>query len=934
MTVKDLAKLLQQNATDIDRVSPQVAEEQLTTAAAVRDLLDAQGGAILGDEVGAGKTYVSFALIAEALLREPNKGVAIFVPKEILQRKWARQLQEYLRVAVRDRDAGERFAQRILTVDRTLRGDGIVGKEGKRPDRRSIVVTRQDVFSGSMPVADRALCLDRWLALRRPSARSRRRWLFEKCGVSLWALHERPRWAGADVLTSKALSPLDEVWERRRERGLDLSAVFRACVLDVRRQVGRALLSNDALIIVDEAHALRSTTSQIYESLMTVLRDRFDALLFLTATPFQLGSHELGRVVEFFRHGRGAQGSVGFDSRVGRMKMAMRTYMEALNAFGAGWSRLEDGDVEETVRLALNATTALDLANPLAQVARRFRVALERKQELEAALRPFMIRSVRERHLNEVTGLSDEMLALTATSRIPIALVDRMVDELLKAKKRTHISSALTSACSSWDALFEASISSDAHPEAQQTRAVLHQFDSVGALGGHPKVLHTVRVCLDGINQGEKTVVFVERIKSGDLIRRLIREDLGSWHNEAARERLQTPARFGWPSLRENYLHTIYPLVFGDLPSVEDCLTLLAEPAAQDLWLRVDREGKERDYRIEKRFLEHVVFRAAVSGGPWKAQTPSAQVRTCVEKIIDERYVLSGLSPQGVGRPIPTEPRREKPRQPNPAFVRAYLAYPSPWVDSSKILARLPPTAREQIVDAAASAIASSHLQREVAEIEADRDPARHFAQVDELLRGDPQWRDRFSALADFAVDEIDVADPEQAARRLDHLTAALRKGERVQFVHGGASPDTQQNAMDGFNTPLYPEVLITTKQLGEGVDLHRFCRRVIHHDLPWNPAKLEQRTGRVDRIGSLAERLRKENASATNGAGDIDVWLPYMNGTYDETIFRKVMARRREFRCVLGNRPEWEHEGDAEDTLPIAAELVDALQVELGPRS
>jgi hypothetical protein len=187
--------------------------------------------------------------------------------------------------------------------------------------------------------------------------------------------------------------------------------------------------------------------------------------------------------------------------------------------------------------------------------------------------------------------------------------------------------------------------------------------------------------------------------------------------------------------------------------------------------------------------------------------------------------------------------------------------------------------------------------------------------------------------LAEFAVDEIDVADRDQALRRLGHLTTALRKGERVQFVHGSVATDTQQNAVDGFNTPLYPEVLIATELLGEGLDLHRFCRRVVHHDLPWNPAKLEQRTGRVDRIGSLAERLRERAEGTGAVASDIDVWLPYMNGTYDETIFLRVMARRREFRCVLGNRPEWEHEGDGEDVLPISAELVDALQVNLAPQ-
>jgi hypothetical protein len=247
-------------------------------------------------------------------------------------------------------------------------------------------------------------------------------------------------------------------------------------------------------------------------------------------------------------------------------------------------------------------------------------------------------------------------------------------------------------------------------------------------------------------------------------------------------------------------------------------------------------------------------------------------------------------------------------------------------------LAKLSPVARAEIIDAAASAIASSHLQREVASIEANRDPARHFTQVDALLRGDARWSDRFAVLAEFAVDEIAVADEDQAARRLSHLAAALRRGERVQFVHGSVGTDTQQNAVDGFNTPLYPEVLIATELLGEGLDLHRFCRRVIHHDLPWNPAKLEQRTGRIDRIGSMTERLRERAVAEETTLPDIDVWLPYMNGTYDESIFLRVMARRREFRCVLGNRPEWEHEGEASEAVPIDGALVDAFQLRLGP--
>jgi superfamily II DNA or RNA helicase len=934
VTTSRFSELLEQNATDVERVSSQVAGQQLTTAAALRRLLDEQGGAILGDEVGAGKTYVTFALIAEALIRDPAKGAAIFVPKEILQRKWARQLQEYLRVSVRDRSVGAKLARRVLTVDRTLRGDGFVGPHGRRPGPRSIVITRHDVFSFTMAEADRALCLDRWLALRCPARRRPRAWLFERCGLDpSWANEYWAKWAGTDVLRSDVLRPLDEVWERRHERRDVVYDLFRNRVQDVRRRVGRNLLPNAALIVVDEAHNLRSTSSQIYGSLMTVLRGRFDALLFLTATPFQLGSYELGNIVEFFRHGRGAQASDAFDGQVSRMKAAMTAYMDALDAFGSAWSTLEATDSEDATRLALKSKRSDDITTRSGQVAERFRTALDHKLELEHALRPFLIRSIRERHQIEHSGLEEDMLALTATARVPLALVDRMIHELLAARKRTFVSSALTSACSSWEALFGASIASDAHPEAVRTRQLLEQFKAASALGEHPKVRHTVRTCLDGIERGEKTVVFVERVHTGEHLRDLIRAELGEWHSSAARDRLQAPARFGWPSLRENYLHTIYPRVFGKLPPTHSCVALLRQPAARALWRLVDPDGRDRDYRIEKRFLEHVVFRAAAEQGGWKRHAPGI-LRACVERLIDERYVVNGLdlgSGGGETNGIPTTPQRAKAREPNLRFARAYLRYPSPWAPAAGILQRLAPAARAEIVDAAASAIASSHLQREVAAIEADRDPARHFTQVDALLRSS-QWRDRFLALAQFAVDEITVADEEQAARRLRHLTTALRRGERVQFVHGSVGPDTQQNAVDGFNTPLYPEVLIATELLGEGLDLHRFCRRVIHHDLPWNPAKLEQRTGRVDRIGSLSERLRDRADVTGRDDTDIHVWLPYMNGTYDETIFLRVMARRREFRCVLGNLPEWEHEDGGDDVVPIDDVLIEALQVKLGP--
>lgn len=95
------------------------------------------------------------------------------------------------------------------------------------------------------------------------------------------------------------------------------------------------------------------------------------------------------------------------------------------------------------------------------------------------------------------------------------------------------------------------------------------------------------------------------------------------------------------------------------------------------------------------------------------------------------------------------------------------------------------------------------------------------------------------------------------------------------------------------FNSPFFPEVLIASSVMAEGVDLHRFCRYVIHHDLCWNPSTLEQRTGRVDRIDAKVERCGQP----------IHVYLPYLAETQDEKMYRVVMDRERWFSVVMGEQ-------------------------------
>jgi superfamily II DNA or RNA helicase len=118
-----------------------------------------------------------------------------------------------------------------------------------------------------------------------------------------------------------------------------------------------------------------------------------------------------------------------------------------------------------------------------------------------------------------------------------------------------------------------------------------------------------------------------------------------------------------------------------------------------------------------------------------------------------------------------------------------------------------------------------------------------------------------------------------------------------VQLVKGD-TPDRDRYYV-GFNTPYRPEVLVSTSVGQEGIDLHRECRHVIHHDLCWNPATIEQRTGRVDRIGSKVER---ERMGAEDGESPtLVIAVPYLAATYDERMFEELYRRAQLFEVTLG---------------------------------
>ena len=130
----------------------------------------------------------------------------------------------------------------------------------------------------------------------------------------------------------------------------------------------------------------------------------------------------------------------------------------------------------------------------------------------------------------------------------------------------------------------------------------------------------------------------------------------------------------------------------------------------------------------------------------------------------------------------------------------------------------------------------------------------------------------------------------ETGIRRLSLLRESLRSPELVARYDGEVVQDRESNRIN-FNNRWNPLVLIVSRVGEEGIDLQRQARHILHYDLEWNPAKMEQREGRVDREGY-------------GFAGhSINVEFLLLKNTYEERIFHTVMQRDQWFRILLGER-------------------------------
>jgi superfamily II DNA or RNA helicase len=93
-----------------------------------------------------------------------------------------------------------------------------------------------------------------------------------------------------------------------------------------------------------------------------------------------------------------------------------------------------------------------------------------------------------------------------------------------------------------------------------------------------------------------------------------------------------------------------------------------------------------------------------------------------------------------------------------------------------------------------------------------------------------------------------------------DLLTAeGFAKDDRLMLIYGGMSSDDREGIKAAFQAA--PEkspvrLLLATDAASEGIDLQNHCHRLVHYEIPWNPNRLEQRNGRLDRHGQKSPNV------------------------------------------------------------------------------
>lgn len=120
-----------------------------------------------------------------------------------------------------------------------------------------------------------------------------------------------------------------------------------------------------------------------------------------------------------------------------------------------------------------------------------------------------------------------------------------------------------------------------------------------------------------------------------------------------------------------------------------------------------------------------------------------------------------------------------------------------------------------------------------------------------------------------------------------DRITKFLGRREAVVIIHGGTAREDRLKVQELFRHDPTVQVLLATDAAGEGINLQR-AHLMVNYDLPWNPNRLEQRFGRIHRIGQTEVCY---------------LWNLVADDTREGDVYRKLLEKLEQARQALGGQ-------------------------------
>lgn len=892
------------------RVPDEDADRQMRTAREILKRMDTQPGVVLADEVGMGKTFVALAVAVSAVLATRKRHpVVVMVPASVAE-KWPKEW--------------EVFSQCCLPPDHGLRASETIRRGGpfmKLLDddaerRKHIIFLTHGALNQNLADPFIKLALIRRALLHRLAMAPVRRAVERFAGELL--VDRRFDEMITHELLRKPVSHWWTIWDRyypdapldddpvpfavdRIAKEVDLDelrdallmiprqrnasfgprlksarSAMRKAMNDVWKACLQALKLHLPLLIMDEAHHVKNENRLAglfaneearhdSEALQGALANIFQHMLFLTATPFQLGHHELLNVLDRFHgvHWPSQRARRRFDDQLAALGAALDRAQASALRLERAWGRIDPDDCEQVMELTTlepqpdhpeSIKTALSVAN---EAQRDIRQAVD-------ALRPWVIRHTRpdkaRRRMTlagkaivsaDLDGSAIEGLSISGEALLPFLLAARaQAVASLEGQSGTRATRSLYAygLASSFEAyadtrrnrLSALDEAEEVEETAQASAQLSWYLDQISAAlpaesdegwSSHPKVAAVVERVRQLWLAGEKVVIFCFYVETGRALRSHI--------SRALMREILEKARLGLA-----------------LETESDGQALEALGRISDRLLRKDSAGYE-------------LIRGEV-------------IQLCDNLADEDRNALAEI----VIRFMRT-----------PSFLVRFVDL-SPQITVDDLVAgfRRPDQSGRSMTDKVAD-----------------------FARAFELRVG-YERRQLMEALEGIQTGSIVVKaedfDGSELARHREMLLP------NVRLSNGGVKHETRERLMLGFNSPFFPEILVASSVMAEGVDLHQNCRYIIHHDLDWNPSTLEQRTGRLDRIGS----------KSSQSGHPIVIYEPYLAGTHDEKMYRVVKDRERWFGVVMGGTSpvdERSTEGQSQ-RIPLPPSIADLLTMDL----